>query len=99
MHHWLSDAVGGALLGIGWCFFVIDRFGRGATMRSIPTVAIVFVGGFVILHVFPNLRVSSPVPTALRETPAETLDLAAYTPNMIRRRDRRLATGRVPDTV
>jgi undecaprenyl-diphosphatase len=36
-HHWVSDAVGGGLLGIGWCFFVIDRFGRYVTMRSIRT--------------------------------------------------------------
>ena len=98
-HHWVSDAVGGGLLGIGWCFFVIDRFGRYVTMRSIRTMAIVFAIGFVTLHMFPDVRVSSPAPTTLRESPAESVDLAAYTPNMVQRRDRRLATGRVPDTV
>ena len=85
-HHWLSDAVGGALLGIGWCLFAIDRFGCCVTMRSIRTMAIEFAIGFVTLRVFPDVRVSSPAPTALPESPAESVDLAAYTPNTIRRR-------------
>jgi len=95
-HHWLSDVVGGALLGTGWLFFAIDRFSRGANWRSIIAGVVLFAGAFLALRLLPLFRVNDPTPMAWRGDPAGFVDLSAYAPNTIERRYRRLRLGRAP---
>ena len=96
-HHWVSDAIGGALLGGAWLFFVLDHFARSVNRRSTLIIAALVAGAFVTLRVFPSLRVTGPMPMALRGAPLSLIDLTAYAPDTIRRKDDSLATGRPPE--
>jgi len=96
-HHWISDAIGGALLGGAWLFFALDHFSVCVNRRSTLVIAAIFAGAFVALRIFPSLRVNGPMPMALRGTPLSLVDLTAYGPETIRRKDDVLAIGRAPE--
>jgi len=96
-HHWVSDALGGALLGGAWLFFALDHFSFRVNRRSTLVIATVFAGAFIILRVFPSLRVSSLAPMASRGAHLSFVDLAAYAPDFIERRESRLGAGRTSE--
>jgi undecaprenyl-diphosphatase len=96
-HHWISDAIGGALLGGAWLFFALDHFSVCVNRRSTLVIAAIFAGAFVALRIFPSLRLNGPMPMALRGAPLSLVDLTAYAPETIRRKDDILASGRAPE--
>lgn len=96
-HHWVSDAVAGALLGGAWLFFVLGHFSVRVNRRSTLVIVVLIAGAFIALRVFPSLRVQGPMPMALRGNPLGLLDLSAYAPDTIRRKEEVLATGRAPE--
>lgn len=96
-HHWISDAIAGALLGGAWLFFALDHFSICVNRRSTLFIAAFIAIAFVTLRLFPWLRINGPMPMELRGAPLSLVDLTIYGPQTIKRQDDILARGRAPE--